>query len=86
MTTYSPEQRQWAIETYRKTRKNYTSRMECCTRIANDLGAHVNTVTRWINREFGSPAPSAEDTTRWAALVGENASLRQENLRLKQVQ
>ncbi len=56
--------RSWAIDTYRDSRENYSSRAECVAALADQIGAHVNTVNRWIKSEFGpSRAPAADEIT-----------------------
>ncbi len=59
---YGAQVREWAISTYRSSRQNYPSREKCVTAIADQIGAHVNTVNRWIKIEFGpSRAPAADE-------------------------
>ncbi|MBY6687450.1 transposase [Rhodococcus sp. BP-149] len=59
---YGAHVREWAISTYRSSRPNYASRDQCVTAIAEQIGAHVNTVNRWIKTEFGpSRAPAADE-------------------------
>ncbi|AMY19584.1 MULTISPECIES: transposase [Nocardiaceae] len=59
---YAAEVKEWALETYRSSRPNYPSRDQCVTAIAGQIGAHVNTVNRWIKLEFGpSRAPAADE-------------------------
>ncbi|WP_328810570.1 transposase [Rhodococcus sp. NBC_00294] len=59
---YGAHVRDWAISTYRSSRPNYASRDQCVTAIAEQIGAHVNTVNRWIKTEFGpSRAPAADE-------------------------
>ncbi|AMY20711.1 MULTISPECIES: transposase [Nocardiaceae] len=59
---YTAEVKEWALETYRSSRPNYPSRDQCVTAIADQIGAHVNTVNRWIKLEFGpSRAPAADE-------------------------
>lgn len=71
----------WAEKTYTDTRSQYGSRLECCQAIAKALGAHVNTVVRWIN-ETNGPArqmPPEEVTARMRALEDEVQRLRRAN-------
>ncbi len=59
---YAAEVKEWAPPTYRSSRPNYPSRDRCVTAIADQIGAHVNTVDRWIKLEFGpSRAPAADE-------------------------
>ncbi|WP_328814096.1 transposase [Rhodococcus sp. NBC_00297] len=59
---YEADVRNWALSTYRSSRPNYASRDQCVTAIAEQIGAHVNTVNRWIKTEFGpSRAPAADE-------------------------
>ncbi|NKR30043.1 transposase [Rhodococcus hoagii] len=82
--TYSDATRKWALETYDNTRKQYRSRLECCTAIAKDLGAHVNTVLRWVGAEHGQvrPLTAEEVPTRVRNLEEQNAALRARNREL----
>lgn len=62
MSRYSATTISWAIDTYRKTRHQYRSRLECCVAIATAINAHENTVVRWINKAEGrSRALTAEE-------------------------
>lgn len=81
---YSEQQRQWALTTYKHTREQYRSRLECCTAIARQLNAHVNTVTRWINAEHGHPRAltSEEIPARIRDLEAQVAALQSLNLDL----
>lgn len=81
---YTETTRQWAIKTYNDTRDQYRSRLECCTPIAEALGAHVNTVVRWINAELGRPRLVTEEELpqRLRDLEDEVRRLRQANLEL----
>ncbi|WP_304119290.1 transposase [Mycolicibacterium bacteremicum] len=59
---YADEVKEWALQTYRSSRPNYPSRDQCVTAIADQIGAHVNTVNRWLELEFGpSRAPAADE-------------------------
>lgn len=59
---YGADVKEWALETYRSSRPNYPSRDRCVAAIAEQIGAHVNTVNRWIKLEFGpSRAPAADE-------------------------
>lgn len=78
---YGDETRAWAEKTFEETRHQYNSRLECCQAIAKSLGAHVNTVVRWIN-ETNGPArqmPPEEITARMQALEEEVQRLRRAN-------
>lgn len=78
---YQDDTRKWAITTYNRTRPQYGSRLECCLAIAVVLGAHVNTVTRWVNQVHGpARATAAENVAeRLRAMEDEVRRLRQEN-------
>lgn len=80
-SSYTDATRKWAIDTYRESRDQYRSRADACAAIAETIGAHVNTVTRWINAEFGRPrVVSEEDMPEHVrALEAEIARLRQAN-------
>ncbi|MFD6401161.1 transposase [Nocardia sp. XZ_19_231] len=86
MSGYTARQRSWAITTYRETREQHRSRMECCAEIAKDLGAHVNTVVRWVNAEFGTTrALSTEEVpSKIRALQAEVTRLRAANQQLSE--
>jgi hypothetical protein len=78
---YGESTRTWAEKTYTETRDQYGSRLECCQAIAKALGAHVNTVVRWIN-ETNGPArqmPPEEVAARMQALEEEVQRLRRAN-------
>jgi anti-sigma factor RsiW len=81
---YSDATRRWALETYDSTRKQYRSRLETCTAIAKELGAHVNTVLRWVQSEHGQVRALTEEEVpdRLRALEEENAALRARNREL----
>lgn len=78
---YPAETRTWAIEEYEKSRHNYGSRTECVAALAQAIGAHENTVARWIKQQFGSSrSPAADEmTARLRAAEAENERLRREN-------
>ena len=78
---YPAETRAWAITEYRKSRHNHTSRAECVAALAVAIGAHENTVARWIKQEFGSSRRPADDemTARLRAAEEEIDRLRREN-------
>lgn len=78
---YPAETRAWAIAEYEKSRRNYTSRAECVAALAVAIGAHENTVARWVKQQFGSPREPAGDdlTAKYNAAVAEVARLRSEN-------
>ncbi|MDJ0363038.1 transposase [Rhodococcus sp. H29-C3] len=81
---YTPQTRGWALEEYKKSRPNYGSRAECVAALAVAIGAHENTVARWIKLEYGPPRlPAADETVvRMRAVEAENERLRNENLTL----
>lgn len=83
-SSYSDTTRQWALETYASTRGSYRSRLECCAAIAKDLGAHENTVMRWVNEKHGQVRvlTTEELPDRIRALEAENAQLRARNREL----
>ncbi|WP_159080772.1 transposase [Nocardia suismassiliense] len=85
-TKYPRAQRDWALRTYRDTRDQYRSRMQCCAAIATALGAHVNTVLRWASEEFGpSRTLSAEELPSYVhTLQSEITRLRQANCALSE--
>ena len=59
---YAADVKEWAPPTYRSSRPNYPSRDQCVTAIADQIGAHVVAVNRWIKLEFGpSRAPAADE-------------------------
>ncbi|MFC8181562.1 transposase [Rhodococcus sp. NPDC057297] len=78
---YPAATRTWAIDQYEKSRHNYTSRSECVADLAAAIGAHENTVARWIKQHFGSPSSPAADeiTARLKKSEAENERLRREN-------
>ncbi|MBS2993211.1 transposase [Rhodococcus erythropolis] len=78
---YGDETRAWAEKTFAETRHQYSSRLECCHAIAKSLGAHVNTVSRWIGESYGPArqAPPEEVSARMRALEEEVARLRRQN-------
>lgn len=78
---YPARTRTWAIAEYEKSRHNYGSRAECVAALAITIGAHENTVARWIKQEFGSSrSPAADEmTARLRAAEAENERLRREN-------
>lgn len=78
---YPAETRAWAIAEYDKSRHNYNSRSECVAALAVAIGAHENTVARWIKGHFGSSrSPAADEiTARLRASEAENERLRREN-------
>lgn len=78
---YTAQTRAWALAEYDKSRHNYASRAECVAAIAKAIGAHENTVARWIKTEFGSPrSPAADEmTAKLRAAEAECERLRQEN-------
>ncbi|WP_206509843.1 transposase [Rhodococcus sp. KRD197] len=80
---YPAATRSWAIEEYEKSRHNYGSRAEC---VAETIGAHENTVARWIKDKFGSPrSPAADEmTARLRLAEAENERLRSENRTLSE--
>lgn len=83
---YPAETRTWAIEEYSKSRPNYGSRAECVAALAASIGAHENTVARWIKQQFGSSrSPAADEiTARLRAAEAENERLRRENRTLSE--
>lgn len=83
---YPAATRSWAIEEYEKSRHNYGSRAECVAAIAKTIGAHENTVARWIKDKFGSPrSPAADEmTARLRLAEAENERLRSENRTLSE--
>lgn len=83
-SSYSDSTRRWALETYAETRTRYRSRLECCTVIAGDIGAHVNTVLRWVQAEHGQirALTSEEIPGHIRVLEEENARLRAANREL----
>lgn len=78
---YGEETRAWAEKTFADTRHLYNSRLECCQVIAKTLGAHVNTVTRWITETYGPArqAPPEEVTAKMRAMEEEVMRLRRQN-------
>ncbi|AWK77056.1 transposase [Rhodococcus sp. NPDC019627] len=78
---YGDETRAWAEKTFAETRHQYNSRLECCQAIAKVLGAHVNTVSRWIGESYGPArqAPPEEVTAKMRALEEEVQRLRRQN-------
>ncbi|CAB4898567.1 unannotated protein [freshwater metagenome] len=78
---YPAETRTWAIEEYEKSHHNYGSRAECVAALAIAVGAHENTVARWIKQQFGSSrSPAADEMiARLRAAEAENERLRREN-------
>lgn len=78
---YDVGTRQWAEKTYQDTRDQYASRLECCQAIAATVGAHVNTVVRWINEAYGRPRvlTSEEVPSRIRVLEAEVERLRRQN-------
>jgi D-aminopeptidase len=83
-SVYSDTTRQWALETYDRTRDSYRSRLECCAAIARELGAHENTVMRWVNDKRGQVRvlTTEELPERIRSLEAENAALRGRNREL----
>ncbi|NMM90662.1 transposase [Rhodococcus sp. SRB_17] len=78
---YGDESRAWAEKTFTETRHQYNSRLECCHAIAKVLGAHVNTVSRWIGETYGPARQAApeEVTAKLRALEEEVVRLRRQN-------
>lgn len=78
---YDDGTRHWAEKTYQDTRDQYGSRLECCQAIALTVGAHVNTVVRWINETYGRPKAltSEEVPNRIRILEAEVERLRRQN-------
>lgn len=78
---YPAATRAWAITEYEKSRHNYSSRSECVAALAVAIGAHENTVARWIKGHFGSSrSPAADEiTARLRKSEAENDRLRREN-------
>ncbi|OZD60830.1 transposase [Rhodococcus sp. 06-1059B-a] len=78
---YPATTRAWAITEYEKSRHNYSSRSECVAALASAIGAHENTVARWVKQQFGSSrSPAADDiTARLRKSEAENERLRREN-------
>lgn len=78
---YPATTRAWALTEYEKSRHNYASRSECVAALASAIGAHENTVARWVKQQFGSSrSPAADDiTARLRASEAENERLRREN-------
>ncbi|MGU3438161.1 transposase [Actinomycetes bacterium M1A6_2h] len=83
---YPAQTRTWALEEYEKSRHNYTSRAECVAALALSIGAHENTVSRWIKDKYGSPRRPAADevTARLRAAEEEITRLRSENRTLNE--
>ncbi|MBP1161372.1 hypothetical protein ABIC28_001638 [Rhodococcus sp. PvR044] len=83
---YTDSTRTWAIHTYKQTRDQYRSRLECCAAIAADVGAHTNTVVRWVNDELGRPRVVSEEDLpqRVRDLESEVRRLRQANRELSE--
>ena len=78
---FPAETRQWVLTEYEKSRQNYASRAECVAVLARTIGAHENTVARWIKQQFGpSRSPAADDVAaKLRAAEAENERLRSEN-------
>ncbi|OAK53799.1 transposase [Rhodococcoides kyotonense] len=78
---YPAATRAWAIAEYEKSRHNYSSRSECVAALALTIGAHENTVARWIKQQLGSArSPAADEmTVRLRASEADNERLRREN-------
>lgn len=78
---YPAETRAWALTEYEKSRQNYASRSECVAALAVAIGAHENTVARWVKDRFGSSrSPAADDVAaRLRAAEAEIGRLRSEN-------
>jgi transposase-like protein len=73
--------RAWALTEYEKSRQNYTSRAECVAALAREIGAHENTVARWVKDKFGSSRSVASDevAAKLRAAEAEIGRLRSEN-------
>ena len=78
---FPAETRKWALTEYEKSRQNYASRAECVAVLARAIGAHENTVTRWVKDKFGSSrSPASDDVAaRLRAAEAEIGRLRSEN-------
>nr|WP_181715689.1 transposase [Cryobacterium sp.]QJS06131.1 transposase [Cryobacterium sp.] len=78
---YPAQTREWALEEYEKSRHNYASRAECVAALALSIGAHENTVARWIKGKYGSSRRPAADevAARLRAAEEEIIRLRSEN-------
>jgi len=78
---YPAQTRAWALEEYEKSRHNYASRAECVAALAVSIGAHENTVTRWVKDKFGSSrSPASDDVAaKLRAAEAEIGRLRSEN-------
>ncbi|OZC83405.1 transposase [Rhodococcus sp. 06-418-1B] len=78
---FDAETRAWALTEYEKSRQNYASRAECVAVLARTIGAHENTVTRWVKDKFGSSrSPASDDVAaKLRAAEAEIGRLRSEN-------
>lgn len=83
---YPAQTRAWALEEYEKSRHNYASRAECVAALAVSIGAHENTVARWIKDKYGSSRRPAADevAARLRAAEEEITRLRSENRSLSE--
>ncbi|WP_307830807.1 transposase [Rhodococcus sp. KRD162] len=73
--------RAWVLTEYEKSRQNYVSRAECVAVLARTIGAHENTVARWVKDKFGSSrSPASDDVAaKLRAAEAEIGRLRSEN-------
>lgn len=78
---FPAETRAWALREYEKSRQNYASRAECVAVLADAIGAHENTVARWVKDKFGSSrSPASDDVAaKLRAAEAEIGRLRSEN-------
>lgn len=78
---FDAETRAWVLTEYEKSRENYASRAECVAVLARSIGAHENTVTRWVKVKFGpSRSPASDDVAaKLRAADAEIGRLRSEN-------